>query len=49
VGRSYGTATNPDQARPDAVATLYTDILRESGYRSSTRNNPTAACDMRRS
>ena len=34
VGRSYGTSTNPDQARPDAVETLYTDILRENGYRT---------------
>lgn len=34
IGRSYGTATNPDQARPDAVATLYSDILRQHGYRT---------------
>ena len=34
VGRSYGTASNPDQARRDAVETLYSDILREHGYRT---------------
>ncbi|MGY8639658.1 MAG: sulfatase-like hydrolase/transferase [Verrucomicrobiales bacterium] len=34
TGRSYGTASNPDQARPDAVETLYTDILRKNGYRT---------------
>ncbi|MBC8352087.1 MAG: sulfatase-like hydrolase/transferase [Planctomycetes bacterium] len=34
VGRSYGTPSNPDQARPDAVETLYSDILRENGYRT---------------
>ena len=34
VGRSYGTPSNPDQARPDAVETLYSDILRERGYRT---------------
>jgi arylsulfatase A-like enzyme len=34
VGRSYGTPGNPDQARPDAVETLYSDILRENGYRT---------------
>lgn len=34
VGRSYGTSGNPDQARPDAVKTLYTDLLREHGYRT---------------
>ncbi len=34
VGRSYGTASNPDQARPDAVESLYPDILRENGYRT---------------
>lgn len=34
VGRSYGTADNPEQARPDAVETLYSDILREHGYRT---------------
>jgi choline-sulfatase len=32
TGRSYGTSSNPDVARPDAVKTLYTDILREKGY-----------------
>ncbi len=34
TGRSYGTADNPEQARPDAVATLYTDLLHEGGYRT---------------
>lgn len=34
VGRSYGTSSNPDQARPDAVETLYSDILRKHGYRT---------------
>ena len=34
VGRSYGTSHSPDVARPDAVRTLYSDILREKGYRT---------------
>jgi choline-sulfatase len=34
VGRSFGTPDNPDQARPDTVETLYSDILRENGYRT---------------
>ncbi|WP_417730949.1 sulfatase-like hydrolase/transferase [Rosistilla oblonga] len=34
TGRSYGTAANPELARPDAVETLYSDILRERGYRT---------------
>lgn len=34
TGRSYGTPANPEQARPDAVQTLYTDLLREQGYRT---------------
>lgn len=34
VGRSYGTPANPEQARADAVETLYSDILRENGYRT---------------
>ena len=34
IGRSYGTPSNPDQARPDAVATLYSDILHDNGYRT---------------
>ena len=33
TGRSYGTPGNHDQARADAVSTLYSDILRENGYR----------------
>ena len=34
TGRSYGTPGNPELARPDAVETLYSDILRENGYRT---------------
>jgi arylsulfatase A-like enzyme len=34
TGRGYGTPGNPDQARADAVATLYSDILRDNGYRT---------------
>ena len=34
TGRSYGTPSNPEQARADAVETLYPDILRENGYRT---------------
>ena len=34
IGRSYGTPSNPDQARPDAVKELYPDILRANGYRT---------------
>ncbi|MDP6722045.1 MAG: sulfatase-like hydrolase/transferase, partial [Pirellulaceae bacterium] len=34
TGRSYGTPSNPELARPDAAATLYSDILRENGYRT---------------
>ncbi|EMI22453.1 mucin-desulfating sulfatase (N-acetylglucosamine-6-sulfatase) [Rhodopirellula maiorica SM1] len=34
TGRSYGTAANPDVARADAVETLYSDLLRENGYRT---------------
>jgi len=34
IGRSYSTPDNPDQARPDAVETLYSDILRSRGYRT---------------
>ncbi len=34
TGRSYGTASNPEQARPDAVEKLVSDYLRESGYRT---------------
>ncbi|QDT79716.1 Arylsulfatase [Gimesia maris] len=33
TGRSYGTPANPEMTRPDAVETLYTDLLRENGYR----------------
>lgn len=34
TGRSYGTSANPDQAQADAVETLYSDILRQHGYRT---------------
>jgi choline-sulfatase len=34
VGRSYGTADQPEEARPEAVETLYSDILRTAGYRT---------------
>ena len=34
VGRNYGTSSSPDQARADAVETLYSDILRNNGYRT---------------
>jgi arylsulfatase A-like enzyme len=33
-GRSFGTSSNPDTARPDAVETLYPDLLRDAGYRT---------------
>ena len=34
VVRRYFTPGNPDLARADAVDTLYSDILRENGYRT---------------
>lgn len=34
TGRTYGTPGNRDQARPEAVQTLYSDILRREGYRT---------------
>ncbi|MEM9158839.1 MAG: sulfatase-like hydrolase/transferase [Verrucomicrobiota bacterium] len=34
TGRGYRTPGNPELARPDAVNTLYSDILRENGYRT---------------
>lgn len=34
TGRSYGTPANPELARADAVEILYSDILRENGYRT---------------
>jgi arylsulfatase A-like enzyme len=34
TGRGYRTPGNPELARPDAVNTLYTDILRDNGYRT---------------
>ncbi|MCC9599394.1 sulfatase-like hydrolase/transferase [Stieleria sp. JC731] len=33
-GRSFGTASAPDVARPDAVAELYSDVLRSANYRT---------------
>lgn len=35
TGRSYGTPDNPDVTRPDAAEVLYTDLLREHGYRTA--------------
>ncbi|MDF1824623.1 MAG: sulfatase-like hydrolase/transferase [Verrucomicrobiales bacterium] len=34
TGRSYGTPGDPEKAKPEAVETLYSDILRENGYRT---------------
>lgn len=34
TGRTYGIPGNRDQARPEAVETLYTDLLRQQGYRT---------------
>lgn len=34
TGRSYGSAGDPDQAKPEAVETLYSDLLRSGGYRT---------------
>lgn len=34
TARGFGTPEEPDRARPDAVAELYTDILRAHGYRT---------------
>jgi len=34
TGRSYGTPDNPEQTREDAARTLYSDLLREHGYRT---------------
>ncbi len=34
TGRTYGTKAKPDVARPEAVETLYSDILHENGYRT---------------
>ncbi len=34
TGRSYGTPGDQELARPEAVSTLYSDILRENGYRT---------------
>lgn len=34
TGRSYGVPGNHDMAKPEAVEKLYTDYLREAGYRT---------------
>lgn len=34
TGRSYGTPGDPELTRPDAVANLYSDLLRAHGYRT---------------
>ena len=34
TGRTYGTPGNPELARPEAVAELYSDVLRQNGYRT---------------
>lgn len=34
TGRGYGTPSTPELARPDAVETLYSDLLRDAGYRT---------------
>ena len=34
TGRSYGTPGNPELARPEAVQTLYSDLLHAAGYRT---------------
>lgn len=34
TGRGYKTPGRPDLARPDAVETLYSDLLKENGYRT---------------
>ncbi|MFK8113157.1 MAG: sulfatase-like hydrolase/transferase [Rubripirellula sp.] len=34
TGRSYGTASTPEQARPDSVEELHSDLLRKNGYRT---------------
>ncbi|MEM6470101.1 MAG: sulfatase-like hydrolase/transferase [Planctomycetota bacterium] len=33
-GRSYGTSANPELARPDVVNELFSDLLRQRGYRT---------------
>ena len=34
TGRGFGTAAQPDVARPDAVASLVSDALKDAGYRT---------------
>ncbi|TWT86462.1 sulfatase-like hydrolase/transferase [Neorhodopirellula pilleata] len=34
TGRTYGTPGNHELAKPEAVETLYSDLLREEGYRT---------------
>lgn len=35
TGRSFGTPETPDDPRPEAATTLYTDLLRGAGYRTA--------------
>lgn len=35
TGRSYGSAEAPDQLKPEAAKTFYTDLLRAQGYRAA--------------
>lgn len=34
TGRGYGTPDSPELARPDSVEMLYSDLLRQAGYRT---------------
>lgn len=34
TGRSFGMPDEPDRARPEVIPTIYSDLLRESGYRT---------------
>ncbi len=34
TGRSYGTPDNPEQTRAEVASTLFSDLLREQGYRT---------------
>ena len=34
TGRSFGTMEQPEQPRPEVARTLYTDLLRQAGYRT---------------
>ena len=33
VGRTFGSQAEPDRATPDSVRELYSDLLRDNGYR----------------